>query len=273
MKFTILGASGFIGSYLNAFLNKQGVNCFLPPKKYNFSKNENLGHVIYCIGLTADFRERPLDAINAHVCKLIEVLENTTFESFLYLSSTRLYGGSKTGHEEEIFTVNPNNFDDLYNLSKLMGESACLALKNNQIKILRLSNIIGHDFNSTNFLTSLIKDAVDNGKIILRSSLLSSKDYLNIEDLTKVIIPIAQKGQHQIYNIASGNNITNQEITDKITAITGCMLEVNIENPIFSFPIISTERLKEEFSFEPSSVLNQIETLTINYKNQLDDTN
>jgi len=33
------------------------------------------GHVIYCIGLTADFRQKPFETIEAHVSKLAEVAQ------------------------------------------------------------------------------------------------------------------------------------------------------------------------------------------------------
>jgi len=58
----------------------------------------DLGHIIYCIGITADFRRRPHDTITAHVTKLQEVLTRTSFESLVYLSSTRVYSRCVTDH-------------------------------------------------------------------------------------------------------------------------------------------------------------------------------
>ncbi|HXP50012.1 MAG TPA: hypothetical protein VN922_08665, partial [Bacteroidia bacterium] len=94
MKYTILGSNGFIGSSLHKYLSERSEDCFCPPRNYIFDEKENLGHVIYCIGLTADFRDNPIETVNAHVSKLIKVLENTKYESFLYLSSTRVYAGN-----------------------------------------------------------------------------------------------------------------------------------------------------------------------------------
>ena len=92
MKFTILGANGFIGSNLVKFLKTKNCEIFTP----NISEitSENLGHVIYCIGITSDFRERPFDTVNSHVSLLNDFLKNHNFESFLYLSSTRVYMNS-----------------------------------------------------------------------------------------------------------------------------------------------------------------------------------
>ena len=60
----------------------------------------DLGHAVYCIGLTADFRRRPQATMDAHVGVLGEVLRHGRFDSFLYLSSARLYRNAKTGAED-----------------------------------------------------------------------------------------------------------------------------------------------------------------------------
>ena len=91
MKFTIFGSRGFIGSNLLQKLKHSNVECYTPDIHNNEILKENLGHVIYAIGLTADFRERQFDTVEAHVCLLHDLLKNATFDSFLYLSSTRVY--------------------------------------------------------------------------------------------------------------------------------------------------------------------------------------
>jgi hypothetical protein len=85
-----------------------------------------LGHVIYCIGLTADFRSRTFDTVEAHVCTLLDVLRRGEFESIVYLSSTRLYAGSDSTSEETSIRISPF---DVYNTSKLAGESLVLKLR------------------------------------------------------------------------------------------------------------------------------------------------
>src|SRR5688572_20741048 len=119
---TVLGASGFIGGHLVTKLRESGCDVFTPEREADLS-GKRLGHVVYCIGLTADFRSRPLDTVTAHVCRLVEVMRDCDFESLLYLSSTRLYkGDSKIAQEDDPFQVAPLDPDDLYNVSKLMGE-------------------------------------------------------------------------------------------------------------------------------------------------------
>ena len=89
MKFTVLGSSGFIGSHVASLAATNGHDVVCPTRNANLA-GRSLGHAIYCIGLTADFRTRPHETIHAHVSKLQEVLQTTTFDSLVYLSSTRV---------------------------------------------------------------------------------------------------------------------------------------------------------------------------------------
>jgi len=273
MRFTILGSSGFIGSHLVNELNKSEIECFTPSKEYEFTKNENLGHIIYCIGLTADFRTRPMDTVKAHVCKLMEVLENTSFDSFMYLSSTRVYNDSMEGKESSSLLVNPNNLSDLCNISKLMGEAVCFAFPNEKIRVVRLSNVIGNDFSSDNFLFSLIKSAVDSNEIKLGVPKEASKDYITIDDVLSLIQKIALNGNERLYNISSGQSISNKLIVDEIARYTNCKIEFLDSSNNLNFPLIQNNKIKEEFNFIPKNVLDEIKILIDKYKKLKDDTN
>jgi hypothetical protein len=111
---TVLGASGFIGSHLVKRLEERGIPCNAPGRDQTISTG-NAGDVIYCIGLTSDFRSRPFDTVRAHVCKLLEVLQDWEFDSLLYVSSTRLYRSDMPeAREEDSFQFNSLNPSDLY---------------------------------------------------------------------------------------------------------------------------------------------------------------
>jgi nucleoside-diphosphate-sugar epimerase len=261
---TVLGASGFIGSHLVRRLEELGMP-FDAPRRDQTIFNGNAGHLIYCIGLTADFRSRPFDTARAHVCKLLEVLQEVEFDSLLYLSSTRLYGaGMSEAREEDSFRFNSLNPGDLYNISKAMGESLSLACGKNT-RVVRLSNVYGDDLTSDNFLPSVIKEALSEGNVILRTSADSTKDYVNIRDVVDGLINIATKGKQTIYNLASGVNVTNQQLMDRISQLTGCSVEFEQEAPAIRFPPINIDRMRTEFEFQPSNVLADIPTLLESY--------
>src|SRR5436190_22001397 len=138
-KFTVLGATGFIGSHLAERLRALDADVLAPTRDQTLT-GDNLGNVIYCIGLTADFRTYPLAAIEAHICRLRQFLQDCEFHSLLFLSSVRLYGHrAGLAREEDPVTLSSASFDDLYGISKLMGESMTLFRGKNG-RVGRLSN-------------------------------------------------------------------------------------------------------------------------------------
>ena len=107
-------------------LQARGVSCWSPQRGDATVFERPLGHVIYGIGVTADFRTRTLETVGAHVCALVEFIARARFDSLLYLSSTRVYKGAPATDEESPLRVSPSDADDFYNLTKLTGEALCL---------------------------------------------------------------------------------------------------------------------------------------------------
>src|SRR5690348_4266416 len=113
--YSVLGADGFVGRALVRHLRSRGHDCEAIGR--NDRLPERFGHLIYCIGVTSDFRTRALDTVDAHVSALVPLLRGAQFESFTYLSSTRLYHGLniEVANEDVALIVNPGNPDDVYN--------------------------------------------------------------------------------------------------------------------------------------------------------------
>ncbi len=266
--FTILGASGFIGSNLTGWLEAESIPYWAPSRDENVERR-SLGHVIYCIGLTADFRERPFDTVRAHVSYLLNILEKAEFESLLYLSSTRVYAGLTTAYEDSALQVNPTRTNDLYNISKLMGESLGLSSMRPNVRVVRLSNVYGRDFLSRNFLTSVIKEAVENNRVLLGTSMDSEKDYVDIKDVVPLLPQIALSGRYQIYNVASGVNTSNGELMEVLRRVTGCATEIADEAVTVRFPRISIDRIRKEFDFSPALIQESLVELIGEYQQQM----
>lgn len=269
MKFTVLGASGFIGSHLAAHLRQQGYDCFTPERNDPAIFTEDLGHVIYCIGLTADFRQRPFDAVRAHVCVLADVLEKARYESFLYLSSTRVYQKAQSTNEDTMLQVDPQDFSDLYNLTKLTGESLCFATGRPTVRVARLSNVYGADFTSDNFLSSVISDAVERKRVLLHTSLDSQKDYVSISEVVNVLPRIATSGKYRVYNVASGRNVSNRDLFERLQALTQCSVDVNGEALTVKFPVITAERVNNEFGFASQTLPDSLDNLVRTYESKV----
>lgn len=225
-----------------------------------------MGHVIYCIGLTADFRSRPFDTMQAHVGLLTETMAHYRYASFLYLSTTRLYMRMAQSVEDSIIPIHPTDPDQLYNASKLAGECLCLSMPDPAVRVARLANVYGADFNSQNFLSSIIMDALREKRVTLRTGLASAKDYIHIDDATAALIDIAISGQERLYNVGEGRNTSHGELCDLLVAETGCQVEVLPDAPDVVAPVLCTDRLRREFCFSPRTVAQALSDVVRQYQ-------
>ena len=246
--FTVLGASGYIGSRLVAYLRGQGHSVRAPARGDAEVFSQPLGHVLYCVGLTADFRTRPFDTIEAHVGLLADVLRRAQFDSLLYLSSTRVYMGAARTDEDAPLSVVPGDPSYLYNLSKLTGESLCHASGRSGVRVARLSNVVGPgmDAHSGNLVADLVRQA-QQGAMLLRSHLDSAKDYIHVDDVVHWLPRIALSGRSVTYNIASGKQTTHGQWLQWLGDRYGSSFEVQEGAPLQRFAPISVARLHEDF--------------------------
>lgn len=113
----------------------------------------------------------------------------------------------------------------------------------------------GRHFWSENFLCSVLRDAVDHKKVVLRTSLDCEKDYLDVLDVVPMLPQIAASGRQRIYNVARGVNTANRALLELVQRIMGCRLEVAEGAATVPLSPISIERIQEEFDFVPSRVL------------------
>jgi nucleoside-diphosphate-sugar epimerase len=202
------------------------------------------------VGLTADFRQRPTETVEAHVCEALRVLRAARFDSFLYLSSTRVYNRSAEGRDDASLVVEPADPEDVYNLSKLAGEALCLAHPNPAVRVARLSNVYGGRDSSPSFLDELLA-AARTGVIRLQTDPASEKDYVHLDDVCGVLPRIALEGRLRLYNVAGGRNVTHGRIVEILARETGCRVEVEPGAPVVKAPRISIDRVREEFGFAP----------------------
>ena len=250
-QFTVLGGAGFVGSRLVAHLRAQGHRCEVPARGDATVFTRPLGHVVYAIGLTSDFRTRPLDTVEAHVCVLRQLLATGQFDSLTYLSSTRVYAGGSDTAETASLRVNPNDPSDLYNLSKLMGESLCLHGGRRPVKVARLSNIVGVRDSADSFLEQLLREGLRHGRVQLQTSLASRKDYLYIDDAVALLARIALAPEEGIFNVAAGSGTANAQIAQALAEQAKIEVLVSPAAADWDFPDISIARVQQVFKFSP----------------------
>jgi len=241
-------------------LRSKGHVVTVPARSLDGIFDADLGHVIYAIGLTGDFRKRPFDTVEAHVSLLAKVLQKCRFASWLYLSSTRVYSGldrDKPAHENSTIAVAPGS-DSLYNLSKLMGESLCLACPNPAIRVARLSNVYGAGMSTDTFLGSVMDDLRRNSYVTVNESPDSGKDYIAMDEVAPLLEAISLRGSERLYNVASGHMVTHGELFGKLRELTGLSVDYSDRGLTRTFPAVDISRARAEFGFRPNNLLDTL---------------
>ena len=252
-RLTVLGAGGFVGRALLAHARGLGIECLAPMRGDTGLFCQPLGHVIYSIGLTADFRTRPLDTVEAHVCVLRKLLAEADFESLTYLSSTRVYAGGSDTHEGASLRVNPNDASDLYNLSKLTGEALCLHSGRPGMKVARLSSVVGPRRDADTFIDQLLQEAALTGRALMRSAPEGCKDYIALHDVVSLLTRIATSPAGGIFNVASGEQVAGSTVARLLREVRGITVDVLPGAPLWDFAPIDICRVRQEFGFRPQA--------------------
>lgn len=262
--FTILGASGYIGAALIAWLESQDqmvhavTRAALPALLIG---RRSVGHVIDCIGLTGDFRVRPLDTAEAHVGLVARCLAELRFDSFLLLSSTRVHARAGTTREDAMLPTVPADPSDLYNLTKLAGEALCLAHPCAATRVVRLSNVYGTDMSADTFLGQVLREGGATGGVEFRQGPASTKDYVNVAAVVRLLPAIATRGRQRIYNVAAGTNTSHSDIASCLCNITGWRIGFAPNAPTVRQPPIDTARLDAEFGPTASNLVADLPAL------------
>ncbi len=267
-RLTVLGASGLIGARVIEEARHQDLEVLAPTRDEDLG-GRDLGHVIDCVGITSDFRTRPFDTIEAHVCRVARLLSASSSRSYLYLSSTRLYRRtSPPASEAGPIGVDPAVAEELYDASKLMGEAIALSTSG-AARVARLSNVYGLEPVPGSFLTDVVDAAIRDGHVTLRTALASSKDYLHVEDAARALLHIALDGRHRIYNVASGSNVRNDELLDALQRVVTFGHTVEPGAPVVEFPPLDISRLQAEMPFRPRALGDQLPEIAQRHRSMI----
>lgn len=245
--YTIFGSTGFIGNEICKYLKNKREKIFLPNKKRTKFK-KNLGHIIYCVG-SDDWQKKPQKGFYSNFGHLKEIVFNNTFKSIIFLSTTRIYLNSRHTYEEKNVLVSSKKNNDYYNLLKLTSESLLLRL-NKKVKIIRLSNVFGFNYKSPLLLPTLIRDGIKKKKIKIIISQNSTKDYIHIDDVIKIIFRILKSGKNDIYNVASGNNISIKNFAKILKDKLNCKVILKNQRKKILEPKINISKIQKEFKFK-----------------------
>ena len=221
--YTVLGASGFVGQRLAARLRAAGHVVYTPGRDDPGLFQCDLGRVIYCVGMTADYAARPFDTVQAHVGLLARVLEEARFEHLVYLSSTRLYdavGGDDGAPLDEAtaLPLEPLKARHLYDLSKALGENLCLHAAGGKGAVARLSCVYDWTPGAPGFLSQWLQRAAQAQELDIDSATGIVRDYIHLDDVVAALMAMSDQRCSGIVNVASGEQVANSELAELFVA-------------------------------------------------------
>jgi len=256
---TIIGGHGFVGAALVRHLAAAGWDCRVPARDAPWPlRGPALGHVFYCAGLTGDYLARAADTVEAHVSLLVRVLQSSGWDSLVYLSSTRLYDGLPAGtlaQETALLPVAPQVPRHLFDLTKLTGESLCHVLGGGRARVARLASVYDSPADPNGFLPALLRQVAQaprGSTVAVDSSPQAARDYIHLPDVLRALLDIAQRGTQTVYNVASGENVRNDELARLVQRTAGRTLAFQSQRPVAEPAVVDIRRLQDEFGWRPA---------------------
>jgi len=250
MKILVTGATGFIGNQLMSFLTKEGHS--LHGLSLHSSEIKNISNIPLSDydKLNSHFMENEYDIVihlaaqienidpfqmyNAN-CKntinLLEISKEHNIKKFIFTSSHAVYGESHNLPIIEDHKVSPTT---IYGKSKLIAEEICKMYNQYyglNVLILRLSSLFGEQQPTKYLIPRLIQSALQNNTVTLHkySNGFQQMDLINILDVCNAIdLCCKSKMNFGIFNIASGNKVTVEDIVNILSKILG-ELDIKIQ--------------------------------------------
>lgn len=160
---------------------------------------------------------------------LLNASAHTGVQKFLFASSGAVYADSS----ENLTESSPIAPVDIYGWSKLFGEQLC-HLNNGMYEtptvICRLFNNYGPRETNMHIIPEIINQLRSNNKLKL-GNIRNIRDYIHTHDCAKALIKLSAccEGDTKTVNVATGEGFTVEEVIQKIAAITGISIEVDME--------------------------------------------
>jgi len=290
MKILVTGATGFLGAELIDYLSDKKSIIFGISHTKNFdnikkislnnskeldqfmSKN-NFNVVVHLAFIIQN--DTPLKMYNSNCKTLINLLESCVkngIKKFIFSSSHAVYGKTNYLPIDESHPTNPMTN---YGITKLICEQIIQMYSNfYDIKVvnLRFTSIYGNNQSKITIIPKIISSALENNTINLNNykNGFQVMDLLHVKDACKAIeLACKSSNPSNVYNIASGNPITINEIANNISKLTRKnfykIKQINAETNHFFYDI---SKSRKELKFFPKYKLNNdvLTSMIENYK-------
>ena len=289
----LIGGNGFIGKnvidYLDRLDLESSVKIIVLTRTVDRSLESKYENVIYYCGdfsnleflqslffefkfdavfhfantiVPSSINDRNIQDIHENVIptiQLMDIMKKFNCNFLLYLSSGgAVYGNFSEALKEEHLCKPISS----YGIAKLTIENYIQLyhrLFNLDFLILRVSNPYGrfHTSSKQGIINIAIRNALKNEPIFVWGNGKQTKDYIFVDDISKVVWRLFEKGvKNEIFNVGSGFSVSLNEILNRISDL---LPDINIHYEAskvtdVNFFQLDIEKLKKNIEFEPMSL-------------------
>ena len=272
-KVIITGARGFVGSHLLRYLKKKKFNVVGLSRQ----KNRNLYYIkdylkikkepaflIYLSEESNIFNFNKLSTLQIKKNqKILKVLSAKFENKFIYASSSKVYTDKLRIKLKETSKIKA---ETKYEKNKIQCEK--IVLKNKGI-VLRISNIYGDKIKKESIFLKIIRQIKNKKKKNLYLNNTNHiRDFLYIDDLSRLIELIIGNPKTGIYNVGSGRGLSISNLLKLIFKIFKKKRKIVVKdkNIYFSSQILNTNRAYKTFNWKPKfSIYKQLDKVIKKY--------
>lgn len=269
-KILVTGASGFIGTNLCKFLSSKnfsikGISHSNQTEKFpkisllnltqlnTFFKKNHFDTVIHLASLIENDDPLKIQNVNYDITmNLLNCCVRNKVPNFIFASSHLVYGKTNYLPIDENHSTNPQT---PYGISKLIGENLCKLFHNNfdlNTIILRISSVYGKNQPKSKLIPNFILRSKQSKSLLLHNYTNGYQlmDMIHVDDVSNSFYcAIKSKRKFGLYNIATGNSITVEDIAAKINNIKNSELLIkNVSKKTDHF-LYNTKKAKTELKF------------------------
>ena len=183
--------------------------------------------------------------------------------SFLLLSSTRVYARASATHEDAALPILPSDPSDLYNLTKLAGEALCLADPRRSGRAwCDCRTSMASACRRRRSWARCCARASATGNVLLREGRRSAKDYVSVAAVVRLLPAIATAGASP--HLQPRRRQQHQPRRHRPLSAQGIAAGASASRPTrqrCSYPPIDTTRLDAEFGPTGSNLAADLPTL------------
>lgn len=239
----VIGGSGFLGSHVSDQLSNSGYNVII----YDHVKSKylrqdqkmivgditdlklldksikNMQYVYHFAGI-ADIHEStidPVNTINTNVMattQIIDLCVKHKVKRFMYASTIYVYSnhGSFYKTSKQCSELIIENYNKTHGLSST---------------IMRYGSLYGKRANHFNSIMKMIKQAIEEKKIVRSGSGKEVRDYIHIEDAAKVSVKLLESNETIEYVMITGNQTMKiKEVVNMISEMMNNEIEITYTN-------------------------------------------